>query len=397
MNPYNAGYSTSSNPYHHGPLPHPSHLMGPGAPGIAPQQPGQFTAAGHAQSINYGGAQQWNPAQQPPSLGTYGHPKYPQAKGVHPGALVAGSRLPVSNLRGGPAAPMHQSSPREVARKEAAAKVIVEAFRDNTARTVRQNMLFNGADWRATAGPDGRTMPLKELSADNLAELRTGLSETPLRTHEKQFIDNFLKTPLFMTHATNSPVVDPRGNVALFSRKKLDERGIGFQQANTTEDDISALGNDDNVFFSLEAGNTPQKPASRFGQTLLRFEFDKPAITRHALMFIMDPFIVPDAPPPGRFKTLDALPQEHREAIFENLETRLYSPSTCVFQGQDMKIALALAIIRECREMSPDVSRKMLTQESTNHLINTLFRPQIMVPRHFFGRPHDITRIADVR
>lgn len=397
-NPY--GYT----PYNGNPHLAPTHLSGPGMPGVAPNLKGHTTAAGYAQSMSpgqgypAGGSQHWGTPyqQQPPSLGVYGHPNYPRATGVGSGAPASGSRFPLSHVRGPSARPARQSSPQDAARKLAAAQIIVDAFRATTANNVHRKMVHNGYEWHGNTGEDGAPLPLKELSNDNLGELRTALSETPLRSHEKKFIDDFLKTPMFITHATHANVIDPQGSAVLFSRQKMVERGMSFPSKNTSQDDIKGLGNDDNVFFSLEVGERPRKPSSRFGDSLLRFEFDRPDINQHALMFLSDPYNLPLAPEEGRFKTLDELPPEQRKYICDTLENRYGDATGLVYHGKDMKIGLAFAIVRECRNMSPEVSKKMLTREDPNALINSLFRPQIMVPRHFFGRPHDVTPIRKI-
>ncbi len=64
-----------------------------------------------------------------------------------------------------------------------------------------------------------------------------------------------------------------------------------------------------------------------------------------------------------------------------------------MFHGRQMKAGLGLAIIKNCRDNVPlAIGAKLLSvgkDEDTNYLLNGLFRPTVMVPRHFFGTPVD--------
>ncbi len=138
---------------------------------------------------------------------------------------------------------------------------LVQPMRAAIGNRIQNKMLKHGREWDLETS-DSSTA--QGISAKNLSALRLAL--TPLRDYEKRFLDHFLSTRLYATHATRPGALPQREeNVSLFSRKKLQEHRIGFPEGNTEAQDIEGYASDDHVFFSLEAGDTPQKPTSRFG------------------------------------------------------------------------------------------------------------------------------------
>jgi len=267
---------------------------------------------------------------------------------------------------------------------------LVQPMRAAIGNKIQNKMLMQGAEWDLESGGPSTA---QGISSNNISALRLALA--PLREYETKFIDHFLATRLFATHATRPGALDDQsGHVSIFSRAKLQERGIEFPETNTEAQDIEGYATDDHVFFSLEAGNEPQKPVSRFGQELLRFDFDHPAIQQTGILNLVDP--ATGLPPPAldRFPAIENHPDQFEKAhALENLSNAEYSPKESLFHGSHMKTGLGLAIIKNCRDNVPDsIGKKLLstgTDEDTNKLLNGLFRPTIMVPRHFFGTPVD--------
>lgn len=265
-------------------------------------------------------------------------------------------------------------------------------MREATADRVQTLMLNEGPKWY-TELESGAVPTARGISKENISALRTRLA--PLAQHEAAFLDKFCQEKLYVTHATSShaDIDKPDGTVSLFSRKKLAERTMEFNEDNTEQQDIDNLKNDDNVFFSLEAGETPQKPQSRFGDRLLRFDFDQPRVQQHATLHLVDP-LTGDLPMvEGRFPAIE----EHHDADAAaaaiqglDLEREFIPPANGLFQAEDMKPGLALAIIDACRKNMPsDMAKELLSSTKPNDLINGLFRPTVMVPRHFFDKPVD--------
>lgn len=155
------------------------------------------------------------------------------------------------------------------------------------------------------------------------------------------------------------------------------------------------LANHDNVFFSLEAGERHQKLQSRFGARLLRFSFDQPRVQQIATLHLVDPL---SAIPPrieGRFDAIDNHQDPEAAAVtIQSLDDREYVPANALFHAEDMKPGLALSIISTCRDHMPSaMAEKLLSSTNINDLVNGLFRPTVMVPRHFIDKPVDDVRI----
>ncbi|MGS0892696.1 hypothetical protein ACVBGC_09135 [Burkholderia stagnalis] len=291
------------------------------------------------------------------------------------------------------------SSPRSAPpTREAVALQLLHGMRAASASRVQTTMLQNGPGWKQEL-ESGKPLTVQNISASNLAALHAEFDTEPLKGYEQNFVRSVMDTPLFITHATPSGanVMKPDGSVSLFSRKKLQERGLSFAEKNTTDADISRLANDDHVFFSLEAGGSPQKDSSRFGDRLLRFSFDQQKITDHATLHLVDPLSATLPPIRPRFDAIDDYDDEEMsDEVLDNLECRSYAPADALFHGQDMKIGLALSVVQACRDsgMPEDMARDLLEGEDVNRLVNGLFRPTVMVPRHFFDTPVDEARIT---
>lgn len=272
------------------------------------------------------------------------------------------------------------------------AERLTTGLRSKTADKVQASMLRNGPKWYWELN-SGEDLTIKRLSAENIGGLRNEVNSANLKHYEKDFIRSLIDEPLYITHAapSSADIKRPDGTVSLFSRKKLEEKQIAFNAGNTTGHDIEMLANDDHVFFSLEAGDQPQKDSSRFGDKLMRFKFDQPKILNNATLHLVDPLTAIPPSVGSRFDAIEDYKNEEEAAdAIEELESRAYTPGGATFHGAQMKIGLALSIIKVCRESMPDdMSRKLLEGESVNRIINGLFRPTVMIPRHFFDKPVD--------
>lgn len=264
------------------------------------------------------------------------------------------------------------------AHKDIAARQIVKAIRGFIGGKSHERMIKNGSLWKGA--PSGTEKShIDKLSKNNLHSLRNELSE--LSTHEKKFLERFFETPLYATHSTGAPVKREDESVALFSRQKLIDRNIIFNNDNSPQEDIKLLGNDDFVFFALEAGVESKKPSSRFGGTTYRFDFDAPAFKDAAWLSLVE----------MRFAQTPHLAR-HIEGLNDDdvakLSKRTLQPFETVFSGADMKTGIGLSLIRDLRKLSPESNKRLLdsTDEvAINKLVNGLYRPEIKVARHFFS------------
>jgi hypothetical protein len=218
-------------------------------------------------------------------------------------------------------------------------------------------------------------------------------------------MSKLFQQPFFATHATTRdvPVDRPDGSVSLFSRAKLQERDIPFKDVHSTDTDISEIAGDDQVYFSLECGDEPQKGESRFGDRMMRFALDHPAFVKTGVMTLVDPLL---GSPPSATERFDAIsghyrddmddePSEEEREVVARLDNRFFGADESAFHGPHMLEGLGLNILSTLRDHVPmQVAQTMLYNEDVNRLVNGLFRPQIMVPRHFFAQPHDQAHIT---
>ncbi|MFC5722270.1 hypothetical protein ACFP1Z_19070 [Streptomyces gamaensis] len=224
------------------------------------------------------------------------------------------------------------------------------------------------------------SLNVDELSSANIKRLRSALH--PLRKEEQDFYREFLAAKFFATHTTGGPVLDEEKHLLnLFSRQKLIERGVKFNTANSPQEDIELLGNDDCVFFSLEVGEVPKKPSSRFGGRTFRFDFARPEFTDTGWMSLVE---MRFASTPKLQGHIPGLPQEDHQAVSRQELDRF----GMVFSGGDMIRGLGLSILERIRGMSDEAQDTLLNmrdETGLNKLVNGLFRPEIKVPRHFFS------------
>lgn len=366
-----------------------------------PQSQGPLTGAGYARSLGYGSAPSaghWQASHQAPPQRPYGHavqirPNPAPQRSLHSTHYAVSQHSELAHALD--PSRIRYRNPAERARRTKAVETITKTLRTRIGQSVQSTMLSRGGDWKIEGG-DTPPLSIQEMSAQNISALRSTLSEPPLAPHEKWFMKMMLETPMFITHATDAKVMDHQGNVTLYSRDKLQKQGIAFAEDHSDDSDIYGLGNSDHVFFSLEVGDRPQKRASRFGSTLMRFPFEQDAVTQTGMMFLIDPLQDELPSVDGHFRTLERLPPASKKAVIDTYDAREFELSDYVYHGKDMKVGLIMSIIEDSRNLPPDVALALLTKEKPNDLINHTFRPQVMIPRHFFGKPHDVTRIARI-
>lgn len=266
----------------------------------------------------------------------------------------------------------------EFTTQDRAAKTITEAIRRGISEGAYKKMLDKGSLWKNHNFNNQKD--LINLSKANMRQLYRSLGT--LNQHESDFFARFTESRFFATHTTGAPVENGQGIVSLFSRDKLIERGIIFNENNSPQEDRELLGNDDFVFFSLEVGETPKKPSSRFGGNMFKFDLDKPSFTSVAWLSLTD----------MRFANTPHL-NRHIQGLscaeYDKLSKRELPRFQTVFHGKDMKAGIALSLIKDFRENLSHTSREKLlcysTEHDLNRLVNGMYRPEIKVPRHFIS------------
>ncbi len=261
---------------------------------------------------------------------------------------------------------------------DAASRTITKSIRRFIAEKPYQRMVETGSLWK-DHGLEGQA-DIKVISKNNIRGLYQSLGV--LSQDESDFLSRFLESKMFATHTTSAPVENEKGIVSLFSREKLIDRGILFNTKNSPEEDISILGNDDFVFFSLEVGETPKKPSSRFGGEMFRFDFSKPSFTDASWLSLAE---MRFSSTPHLSRHVQGLTDEE----YGKLSKRELPRFGSVFHGTDMKTGIALSLIKDFRNNLSDASRGKLltwsTDDELNRLVNGMYRPEIKVPRHFFS------------
>ncbi|MDR5781870.1 hypothetical protein QCE63_20940 [Caballeronia sp. LZ065] len=231
-------------------------------------------------------------------------------------------------------------------------------------------------DWVYVGGPlvpqFQRSSALFSKSIKNVDDVIA--SNGALDAQEESFADNFLGMPFYATHATQSRVLSPGGDLVLYSRKRLREKAIAFSEKNSTSLDVNGLGNDDYVFFSLEVGEQPSKDWSRFGSRMYKVKYDHPAFA-HSSMSLVDQLEL-EAPLPGALNLSDQ--------ANDILYGRCFDRPDVMFHGRERSIVgLLHSIIHAARELPPADRQIILNARSEteiNNIINYIFRPEIRVP-----------------
>jgi len=262
--------------------------------------------------------------------------------------------------------------------KDVAARQIVKAIRGFISGKSHERMIHNGSLWRG-APASAEKDHIDKLSRNNLKTLYNELGV--LSAQESKFLTEFFNVPLYATHSTAAPIKREDGNIALFSRQKLIDRSIIFNTDNSPQEDIKLLGNDDFVFFALEAGVEPKKPSSRFGGTTFRFGFDASAFKDSAWLSLVE---MRFAQTPNLDRHIDGLSGDE----YARISKRKINPFETVFSRGDMSAGIGLSLVQDFRKLSPASNHRMLEctgEVEMNKLVNGFYRPEIKVARHFFS------------
>ena len=143
--------------------------------------------------------------------------------------------------------------------------------------------------------------------------------------------------------------------------------------------DLDNYATNDFVFFSLEAGAEPKKEKSRFGEHRYRAPMDAlQARHEYTHMELTDLLLVDQRP--GNKRPAWVMPWDE-EVFFSSAEDNTVLSS--VFVGANMVKGLALRIVSDLQKFSSDsVNNAYDLQISgqADQLMNSLFRPQIVVP-----------------
>ncbi|MFD3240131.1 hypothetical protein ACE2AK_13380 [Rahnella perminowiae] len=252
--------------------------------------------------------------------------------------------------------------------QNAAGKKLVHNIRNRWSSQTSESMMRNGILWKSG------NKTLDGYSLHNYHELRIALGK--LTVQEQIFFNVLTQSSFYAVHCTNSPdVVNKAGDLILYSRKELTGKGIRFNTRNTQPIDISMLGNDGYVFFSLEVGLPLLKSSSRFGSIFYKIAYSHPVFRNSSLVLTDQVALV---------KPRCHIPALSREAI-RLLEAREFNRLSIIFNGKMFSVlGLAYSIILTNRTLPPADQEIILSARSDaqlSNVVNSFYRPEIRVPK----------------
>ncbi|WP_112197947.1 hypothetical protein [Rahnella sp. NRRL B-41462] len=257
---------------------------------------------------------------------------------------------------------------KKVFTKKTAGEKILRNTRNRWSSQTSESMMRNGILWQ----PGKKT--IDDYSVHNYHALRIALGK--LTIQEQIFFNTLTQAPFYAVHCTDSlDVVNKNSDLILYSRKKLISKGIRFNADNTQPIDISMLGNDGYVFFSLEVGSPLLKSSSRFGSIFYKITYSHP-VFRNSSMVLTDQvaLVIPRC----------HIPELSREAV-RILEVRQLDRLAIIFNGKMLSVlGLAYSIILTNRSL-PVADQKIVlsarTHTELSNVVNSFYRPEIRVPK----------------
>ncbi|OTA20579.1 type III secretion system effector and immunogenic protein OspC2 [Xenorhabdus beddingii] len=216
-------------------------------------------------------------------------------------------------------------------------------------------------------------------------DLRKSLGN--LTNEESTFAENFMSQAFYIVHVSDKNFTENNstGDLNLYSRVRLLEKGVEFNNRNSTPDDIKRLGNDDYVFFSFEVGEEPKKIQSRFGCFFYRVRYTPRNFSlRHSSMVLFDHLSPKQHLIKGINRTIDHL--DISVVSKDHLRERRLRRGRSIFSGYENSInGLLYSIIHDIRELKDENDKKKLlsarSDKEINLIVNGLFRPEVRVPR----------------
>ncbi|PHM44767.1 RHS repeat-associated core domain-containing protein [Xenorhabdus mauleonii] len=238
----------------------------------------------------------------------------------------------------------------------------------------------------------------KLKDGDNYPDLRSNMRTITqdlrnelgiINENQQGFVQAFKSKEFYIVHASENNLIDStKKSLNLFSRATLMERKMTFcDYSGATQKDLSYLGNDRFVSFSLEVGRNPKKCKSRFGHHFYRIRYSGNKFSlMHSSMMLFDQL--------NPYLYLEG--SANRERLFNHfnisaesrkqLEGRTIRRGDSSFSGFDNSInGLLYYILNDISKLCNEHDRKKLlsarSDDEFNLIINGLYRPEVRVPR----------------
>ena len=264
------------------------------------------------------------------------------------------------------------------------AQQLVRGFHNLVAQKVYDEMLTSGIYWRRR-----KVTSITQLSQQNLNALKAKLG--PLTLQEKAFCVAFLEKNFFAIHRTSDAalqkIVNERGDVSLRSKKYLDENSV-LHHGHTHPEDVVRLHNHDFVFFFLQVGDLQNNAARLNNLGGNKLAFDLASEPFRQAFVSLDDMLVARRPEGDDLK--HALGGAFEDSDVDVLDARRSldkSPEGHVFHGKDIRQGLMYSLIHDLRTLSEESRTKLLNMRSDkeiNMLVNSIFHPEVKVPRQLF-------------
>jgi insecticidal toxin complex protein TccC len=256
-------------------------------------------------------------------------------------------------------------------------------------RMFKQGLVWEGLGRSTESGVD----TINRISTRNISVLE-GEIESEL---QRNFADRFFNVPLSeysITHFSKADFTTEEGVYFKTLVTLQNERGDVGYEGNSMGGNIPNYGNHDFSFFALEAGKTPGKTKSRFGDFRYSASLDKLAgKSDYAHMEVGD-LLRPNTRDASseRVKSLpwmtDLLTQEYGvENFLGRVGLRPDTEADLLFYGPDMLKGLGLKIAVDISSLSSDTQDAVVEWtagdrplENLSQVINIFYRPQIAVP-----------------
>ncbi|RDA61928.1 hypothetical protein DVH07_18480 [Hafnia paralvei] len=309
-------------------------------------------------------------------------------------------------------------------KEEDAVDFLIKQYKKKLLKSSLERMSKNGLIWREKLSDDEHSKlknykmagaiyrhvfsTIGSCSGDllKLAEANytrvIGLAMYSLSVSEREFYNYFTALRFFGTHATSVRNVETKNpklikentaKLRLESWKTLKTKGLGLKNKFLAQREISegVLGNDDFVFLSLECGNVKSKSYSRFGNKLYRIPVDSNSSFSHSFITLNNLLTSKNQP---KF-TLDKLTasDETKRKIVRN-----YNVKDIIAIGDIKKFVCCSLIlfIRQLSEIDKESLLGIRNEYDINILINSVFRPQVCIPRRLYAR-QDTYEVRDLK
>ena len=252
-----------------------------------------------------------------------------------------------------------------------------------------KHMLTVGTDWTtAFGGLDKTYRGFTQRAELNLAPLKA----ITLNHAEDDFVKGIMGEEMYAVHFSSGDYQTRRG-ISFRSRVNLQDRGIDFSAANTEEEDLAMFATDDFAFFSLELGSEPKKPTSRFGSHRYRIPLDTVLTEKRGQYSHVEAndILSPDKRPvdyvknptkkPGWLRKIDV--PKFQSSILNDVGGDVAVSADLLFGSESIQETMALNIVKDIRNLDRFSTRKIYnvsTSEARDKIVNTFYRPQLLVP-----------------